>query len=57
MLKNLLRRIRRLLMAEVLAEISALRKEMAAHDAQIEAALLTIALAKGDDEARAGGDD
>lgn len=37
-------------MAEVLAEISALRKEMAAHDAHIEAALLTIALEKKDGE-------
>ena len=50
-LKPLLRRVRRLLMAEVLAELAALRQEMAALDKQIEAALLTIALAKSEDKA------
>ena len=51
MLKSLLRRVRRFFTAEVLAEMAALRTEMAAHDKQIEAALLTIALSKsGDDE-------
>ncbi|WP_297492878.1 hypothetical protein [Acidocella sp.] len=49
MLKALLRRVRRLMLGEVLAELAALRREMAAHDAQIEAALLTIALAKKED--------
>ena len=43
---SLLRRLRRLMMGEVLAELAALRREMAAHDAQIEAALLTIALSR-----------
>jgi hypothetical protein len=55
-LKRFLRRVRRLMMADVLAEIAALRQEMAAHDAKIEAALLTIALSRSvDDEARKGG--
>ena len=56
MLRALLRRLRRFLTADLLAEISALRAEVAvlrqdmtAHDAKIEAALLTIALAKTDD--------
>jgi len=50
MLKTALRRLRRLLMVDVLAEVAATRAEMAQLSKQIEAALLTIALAKQQDE-------
>jgi hypothetical protein len=53
MLKRLIRRARRVLVADVLAEqarilaeIAALRAQLAARDQQFEAVLLTLALAK-----------
>ncbi|MBB5372441.1 hypothetical protein [Acidocella aromatica] len=53
MLKQLFRRVRRLMMAEVLAELAKmsgelaeLRAQLSQRDQQLEAALLTIALAK-----------
>lgn len=53
MLKRLIRRARRALVADVLAEqarilaeIAALRAQLAARDQQFEAVLLTLALAK-----------
>ena len=48
-LESLLRRLRRLVTGEVLAELAAVRKEMAANEAQMEAALLEIALVKKDE--------
>jgi len=51
MVKGVLRRVRRFLNAEVMAELAAIRAEMARKDEmaplvrQMEAALLTIALA------------
>ncbi len=44
MLKALLRRVRRFLQAEVMAELSALRADLAQRDKAAEAALLAIAL-------------
>ena len=47
MLKNLLRRLRRLMMADVLAELDVIKSQLAQKDElakQMEAALLTIAL-------------
>jgi hypothetical protein len=46
MLKQMFRRVRRLMMAEVLAELAELRAQLSQRDQQLEAALLTIALAK-----------
>ncbi len=45
MLRKFLHRMRRFLTGEVLAELAALRVEMHANSQQIEAALLTLALA------------
>lgn len=46
MLKRLFRRVRRLMMADVLVELAELRAELARRDRQLEAMLLTIVLAK-----------
>jgi 3,4-dihydroxy-2-butanone 4-phosphate synthase len=62
MLKRLLRRLRGFMQAELMAEIAALRGEMARRDElaplvrQMEAALLTIALAGAQDPRPPGPD-
>ncbi len=50
MFKPLLRRLRRLMLADVLAELAELRAQLAQRDQQLETALLTIALAKAEDQ-------
>jgi hypothetical protein len=49
-LEALVRRLRRLVSGEVMAELAAVRRDMAANEAQMDAVLLTIALAKKEEK-------